>query len=157
MTKFEDVTRALADQRKTHFLTCKPSELILLALEDLEKVEKMKGVYRVDMSEWHRPGEDGPCYVCLAGSVLAMSYGAPTSMDYLSSPRPPENAEDRIGALNSFRMGDIVEGLLEMGITDESVLNEVTPSHYVPLYEQNRRGFKSGLRWIARHLGERGL
>ena len=49
----------------------KPSELIRLALSDLEKCEG-DSRYEVDMNEWHVPTQKGHvCYVCLAGSVMA--------------------------------------------------------------------------------------
>lgn len=46
------------------------SAIIRLAINDLTKVEKNKN-YKIDMTEWHLKFENGPCYVCLAGSVMA--------------------------------------------------------------------------------------
>lgn len=70
----------------------KPSELLQLALNDLEAAEA-SGQYNIDMSYWHSPGPQGRpmrdfpghsgdnrdvyknslCTVCMAGSVLAMT------------------------------------------------------------------------------------
>lgn len=60
----------------TDTLPSKASELIRLALRDLRAVESEPDKFIVDMYEWHRPvslNGDGPCVVCLAGSVLAKS------------------------------------------------------------------------------------
>jgi hypothetical protein len=162
MTKFEDAVKALADhrdegasatRRREHFLTCKPSELILLALEDLEKVEGLPGVYRIDMSSWHYPRGDA-CYVCLAGAALAGSYGMDPEEDFTVS-LFGDNVEARCGALNSFRCGLIWEGLDDMEIKFDDL---VVQQHIrIPEYETDPVEFKSGLRWIAKHLAERGL
>lgn len=56
----------------------KLSDLLELALGDLEKVEAMPEVYEVDMSDWHLPQRDefggrcGRCTVCLAGAVIEL-------------------------------------------------------------------------------------
>ena len=152
MTKFEDVTRALADQRREHFLTCKPSELILLALEDLEKTEKMTDVYRVNMEWYHAPLDNGICNVCLGGAVLAQTVKLTPSMCWGGD--ADGNVEGRIFALDSFRTGHIGEGLSEMGI---QLPFNVRPTVRMRDYERDPVDFKSGLRWIAKHLGERGL
>ena len=33
--------------------------------------------YRFDVSNWHNPGEDGICNVCVAGAVMARTLKAP--------------------------------------------------------------------------------
>ena len=153
MTKFEDAVKALADQRREHFLTCKPSELIMLALEDLEKVEKLKDIYRVDMGVYHDPEDDGRCAVCFAGSVLAQTMKhAPTVNWHFMTDGP--KVADRCMALDSFRSGDIWHGLETLEI--EPPLN-VRESIRIADYEHDPIDFKSGLRWIAKHLAERGL
>ena len=47
----------------------KTSELIRLAVSDLEKCEKDKS-YEINMCAWHTENYDS-CAVCLAGSVMA--------------------------------------------------------------------------------------
>lgn len=86
----------------------KPSELIRVALEDLEKCEADPR-YRVDMSLWHEP-HCGECYVCLAGAVMAQELGVgttrracPTSFD--------EDVRERLNALDGFRRGAVLNGL----------------------------------------------
>ena len=49
----------------------KPSELILVALHDLELCEADKN-YKIDMGDWHAHNiSNNKCYVCLAGAVMA--------------------------------------------------------------------------------------
>lgn len=47
----------------------KISDLIELAIKDLEYVESKPDIYVVDMGVWHTPNSH--CKVCLAGSVMA--------------------------------------------------------------------------------------
>ena len=59
----------------------KLSDLINIALNDLEVVEQMPEIYKVDMGNWHGPQYDGEdvwrnsspiiCAVCFAGCVMA--------------------------------------------------------------------------------------
>lgn len=53
----------------------KKSELIRLAIADLEKCEQDPN-YTIDMTRWHEPRYDGVCQVCLAGSVMAKTLNA---------------------------------------------------------------------------------
>jgi hypothetical protein len=71
----------------------KPSELIRVALKDLEEAERDPH-YEVEMCTWHRPSSTtGVCTVCLAGSVLAKSCGVvpeyilPTPVSLLRDPK----------------------------------------------------------------------
>lgn len=49
----------------------KHSEMILLAIQDLERIERDKR-YQIDMdSHWHQPNSH--CSVCFAGAVMAKS------------------------------------------------------------------------------------
>lgn len=51
-----------------------PSQILEVALEDLEKCEK-DPKFSINMSTWSRVGLDGVCEVCLGGSVLAKTIG----------------------------------------------------------------------------------
>ena len=53
----------------------KPSELIRLALKDLEACEKDPD-YEINMNVWHKPVGD-QCMVCLAGAVMAQTFEMP--------------------------------------------------------------------------------
>jgi hypothetical protein len=83
----------------------KPSELILIALEDLEKCEA-DPIYKIDMGTWHEPLSYSKCEVCAAGAVMAQSLGARANWY-----RDPDWFEypicDKLLAINSLRMGKI--------------------------------------------------
>ena len=152
MTKFEDAVKALADQRRERFLTCKPSELIMLALEDLEKVEGTPKVYHVNMDIVHDQIKE-LCYVCLAGAVLAQTMRVDPT-EHWSQAHPCEETTDRVWALDDFRQGEIGKGLAKMNI---KLPHNVREKISVLDYAFDPVEFKSGLRWIAKHLAERGL
>lgn len=155
MTKFEDAIKALADQRREHFLTCKPSELIMLALEDLEKVEKLPRIYKVDMDSVHEAVEDrygrSRCEVCFAGAVLAQTVQLDPGTDWYDD---GGEVSLRVWALDAFRSGFIELGLDYLNINLPHNVQAKTP---MPDYVDGPAEFKSGLRWISKHLAERGL
>lgn len=93
----------------------KPSALIRLALGDLRKVEQDER-YEVYMGDWHNPGMDGTCEVCLAGAVMAMSLGADIRAYSLPSDfhEQDQATTERLLALNQFRTGHINAGLTIM-------------------------------------------
>ena len=90
-----------------------PSELIRLAIADLEKVEK-DSRYEVDMGTWHY-GSGAKCFVCLAGSVMAGTLGTDAS-ESLVPGYFSDDDRNRLHALNCFRAGDISYGLGLLGI-----------------------------------------
>ena len=101
----------------TSKLPDQPSALIRLALGDLQKC-MADPVYKIDMRHWHMPADDeSNCSVCLAGAVLAQTFKMlPSTLIhnlhyYLSDP----NDSDKLAALDDFRTGDLVDGLIVMG------------------------------------------
>lgn len=98
----------------------KPSELIRLALADLEKIEADPR-YEVDMSTWHKPEFtfDGQmrsvCAVCFAGAVMAKTCNIP--LEELIQPEQfEEDQMNKFAALDAFRSGRIESGLRWMHI-----------------------------------------
>lgn len=87
----------------------KPSELIRVALQDLEAVEN-DSRYSVDMDVWHEPDTYTTCYVCLAGSVIAKSLGAPATHSQ-NPDHYPYSVERKLRALDWLRAGFIKEFL----------------------------------------------
>ena len=95
-----------------------PSELIRVALADLRACEADPR-YIVDMGMWHAyfgyTDENGverekKCLVCLAGSVMAKSLGAPIEMSY--SPGCYDVAiQQKLLALDEFRQGGAQAGI----------------------------------------------
>ena len=114
-------------------LPTRPSELIKLALSDLEKCEVDGEFYRVDMGRWHVFDEtDNVCYVCLAGSVMAQTLGI--SHRKTCKPFNIEGAEDYVApltALEYLRSGHVEEGVNTLGYD----LPKGMHAHiYVPTY-----------------------
>lgn len=110
---------------KTNFaLPQKPSKLLAVALEDLEKMEKTEG-YAIHMNDWHWPEplwKDGDqigtvCKVCFAGSVMARRGKVLPTRDVQPESFSPK-LRKKFYALNAFREGCIEEGLNYLGIDD---------------------------------------
>lgn len=85
-----------------------PSELLEVALRDLEAVEQ-DDRYVVEMWDLHKP-RDGKCYVCLAGATLGKSYNLGFSEDVLIS-ELPERLSNKILCIDAFRRGNITSGV----------------------------------------------
>lgn len=128
----------------------KPSDLILLALEDLSKAEK-SDAYDVVMSQWHHPCDsDGVCEVCLAGSVMAFSLDADVDDD-LSPASLYLNPQDhrRLVALDDFRKGDTAKAFRTLGMEPPvGFRREIN----VPPYYVDPAGFKKTLKAFAKRL-----
>ena len=114
----------------------KPSQLIRLAIADLEKCEQHPN-YEIDMEKWWLQGKK-KCYVCLAGAVMAQTL--PDS--YLHSDpcivpaNYPSSISSKLHALNYFRMGLTVLGMSQLGIDYKGY------DMYVPDYKDNPELFK---------------
>ena len=81
----------------------RPSELLKLAMTDLELVEKDKR-YVIDMNTWHSPYND-KCAVCMAGAVMAKELELPVHIDS----HPVHFQYDlmrKFNAINYFRTGN---------------------------------------------------
>jgi hypothetical protein len=125
----------------------KASDLIEIALEDLEKIEKDPR-YRIDMNKWHEPyqGPDGRpvCLVCFAGGVMASRLGIkPTEWACTTGPEA-----GKLDALDCFRNGDIESAYecleRENPLPDDDVT--ITPYCHYP------EDFKSDMRNLAAQL-----
>lgn len=136
----------MKERSKSEFkLPDKPSELIRLALKDLELVEK-DDHYVVDMDTWHEYIRfKSKCSVCLAGSVMAKSLDA---SPYLSLNMRHFSQVGKLMALDNFRLGYISAGAALLGVDtshpdDRQIVVSVTPYFYNP------REFKKDMRKIA--------
>lgn len=129
----------------------KLSELIRVALADLELVEGDPR-YQVNMERWHRPDfKKNTCQVCLAGSVMAKTLEAPadefkTYGDYTQG--------YKLVALDYVRCGNLHYGLRYMKCTNFQGLPEIVD---VPEYGEDSEGFKKALLHIVKILESRGL
>ena len=139
----------------------KPSDLIEVALGDLEKAE-LSPHYAVEMSDWHNPEED-ECNVCLAGSVMAFSLNA----NPLSTLGPSffGEHENKLLALDSFRVGNMVDGIFDAtngkyeGKEIRAMLREVGYEDYrnIPEYHRDPQLFKNSMKTMVDDLRSVGL
>lgn len=142
--------------KRTMKLPDKPSELLLLALADLEAVERDPR-YRVNMATWLER-VDGVCYVCFAGAVMAQTCGVGDSI----TPRDGD-IEDVFGkkvgrklrALDYFRLGWVDEALDMFGIDQFRVGDDYYTSPRG--YREDPEGFKQDMASLAGILQAEGL
>jgi hypothetical protein len=127
-----------------------PSELIRLALKDLELCEN-DNKYFIDMDWWHCRRFDGSCSVCLAGSVMAKTLDTPLvnafPEDFAST-----GTEMKLLALNQFRGGVVKRGLQYLGVVCDEVDN-FAPTDYA----RDAEGFKREMELLASRLEAVGL
>jgi hypothetical protein len=137
-------------------LPSKPSELIRVALEDLEKIEKNPR-YAVDMDDWHVPARgvwnaSATCKVCFAGAVMACRFGAdPKSFCYPSDFERSET--NKLFALNALRLGMITDGLEYLGVEPMPSIEDKD----VARYEVDPELFKKDMQSLSEDLEKIGL
>ena len=128
----------------------KLSDLILVALDDLEKVENDER-YTVNMDWWHRSGDT--CLVCLAGSVMAKSLDV--SPDRTRFPNDfDEKTEAKLDALNWAHVGDVDYALHHLDVPQSSYTSF---NRSVVDYSDDPEQFKADMREIAAVLKEQDL
>lgn len=134
----------------------KMSELLRVAVDDLEKIEADPN-YRINMAQWHSPS-GAYCEVCLAGATLA-TRGIPSDVE-IDPSIPIQSLEgrkvyDKLCAINSLRTGSVKTAAEYMGITDTARLNNIT---HVAMtrYEHGPENFKRELRDLANDLEKYG-
>jgi len=131
-----------------------PSDLILVALEDLEKVEQSPK-YMIQMDDWHVPSTDDQgkdvCEVCLAGAVMAMRLGADPEDDAL-----PEDyggtLQNKLGALNNFREGYVTYAMRQMGLDENQIVATAMLNRNITDYDDDPVAFKAEMRQLAADL-----
>lgn len=152
----------------------KLSDAILVALDDLSKVERMKDTYVVDMGAWHRPIEEGDvvadldynpkdvgkCAVCFAGSVIACTLKEDPKT-YVSFEGFSEELQHKFGALDDVRTGDITNAIGRWYAYDIVPRNPLVMFNDDPIdvadYYTDRAQFKRDMRRIAKNLADLGL
>lgn len=142
---------------KTRKLPNKMSELILLALRDLKKIEKLKS-YEVDMREWHTApedtyGESTKCQVCFAGSVISRTLKMPKNktvdMSMFSN-----KMSNKFYALDSLRQGYVGSAYRALGIDSDAMHGmdrRITP------YSYDSKKFKEEMYQLAQDLKKEGF
>lgn len=133
---------------KTPTLPDKPSELIRVALADLRKVERSEK-YKVDMGNWHGPGRDGRCHVCLAGSVMAKTLKYNPDDPVIPVCGYGDGTGDKLHALDNFREGLINHGLSNLSLPETPWFNT---RRHICRYEDNREAFFRDMNDLADEL-----
>ena len=140
---------------KTETLPDKLSDLLELALDDLETTEK-DPAYEINMLYWHELDEvDNTCRVCLAGAVLAQTLEVPVSFNYLRY-RPEPDLEDKMDAINFVRLGFVDYALKAL---NRASFYEVGKDRWrieVPQYYIDPKRFKKTLRNLVPELRAKG-
>lgn len=131
-----------------------PSELIRLALADLEKAEADPN-YKVVMCQWHlRSGEI--CEVCLAGSVMAFSLDCHISRSF--QPKDfDQKTQDKIYALNFFRVGEVRAGLQHLDVHILKRHKWPNEKYHICPYGLDKVRFKADMHQLANDLEKAGL
>lgn len=154
-----------AIKTKRGALPRKPSALITLALDDLEKVEG-DSKYRINMNTWHTVstvtsdvGVGTVCTVCLAGAVMAKTLGARADRDNQPECYASTAVLYKLFALNCFRVGNVIDGLWSMGYRKEAydVRWRRGKTRRVPDYALDPVGFKRAMRRLVSVLEKEGL
>jgi len=97
----------------------RPSELLALALRDIEWVEK-NPKYDIDMTIWF-----SRCSVCFAGAVMVRRFKIPD--DRCCPSNFTHNWNRAFWSLNAFRNGDITDALSNLGIERELGCIKISP------------------------------
>jgi hypothetical protein len=129
-----------------------PSELIRLAIADLEKIEK-NPKYAIYMGDWHAVDSyTGKCEVCLAGSVMACTLGVSPNIDS-DACEFGDDVSAKLYALNDFRTGQIGAAFWSMGIEIPDGLEDQD----IVSYDSDPKEFKRQMLAMADMLESKGL
>ena len=151
------VKKAPAKKRKFK-LPSKPSDLIDLAVDDLERVEKDKR-FVVDMGTYNSH-EAGKCHVCFAGSVMAKSLELVSEKDVddvLHGKVGDAVVYRKILALDYFRRGQVVTALDRLGLSRFDVAAFGLRDFKAPIYKYYPLAFKCEMRGLAARLRYAGM
>jgi hypothetical protein len=131
----------------------KPSDLLEVALRDLEAVEQ-DPKYRVRMDVWHEPAKhiNDPCQVCLAGAVMAKSLETSNLVRRWPCDFSDKDTLRKLRALDDMRVGAVSEALERLDLPPVSKYDFV--AHH---YGANPEGFKRDLRNLVDKLRKDGL
>lgn len=136
-------------------LPSRPSKLIRVALDDLQKIARSKK-YIIDMSSWHSPQESfdpgipTKCEVCMAGAVMVRELDA----DITQLLVPEDFKEyDALEAINYFRAGRVGSAFAQLGLNPEvgSGFNRA-----MACFHDDRKAFYKDMNNLAKDLEEAG-
>ena len=141
----------------------KPSDLLELALSDLEKCSKDKR-YKLNMHTWHAKNnfsKEKLCHVCMAGAVMAKTLNV--GIDEIKNVDSfTFETRDKIMAIDALRQGLFLSACVFLGISNRgfSNVNLVPISLYRDsrsLIENNPIFFKNVYKKFIKNLREWGF
>lgn len=133
----------------------KLSELALLGLEALTKVEERPDVYHVEFGYWHLWSRaKSRCLVCFAGAVMATTFDL-SPLEFAAPGFFLCPNRGRLLALDSLRTGSLAEAAFRAGLGGAEQLRAQPMSRAMPDY---RRGnFRSEMEQLVVDLKTVGL
>ena len=129
----------------------KPSELIHLALEDLEKAERSPK-YKINMDDWHSPISSTRCEVCLAGAVMAGTMEC--DIGEFMGPSEFGQSRAKLSSLEYFRLGEVATALIKLGIKKPP---QIQDNYKIISYQASHKKFKEDMMCLAFCLHGAGL
>lgn len=129
----------------------KMSDLILVAIRDLSKVEKMKG-YKIDMGwAWHEPiatRRGSRCSVCLAGACM-VGLGVPKNRE-VHPYSFNEKLERKFNAIDSLRVGSVSSACYYLNIIKTEKIRKMNRD--ITDYSVSKSKFKKEMLKLAKDL-----
>lgn len=137
---------------KKNKLPNKPSEILKVALADLEAVEAMPDKFQINMSRWVRKPAVGPCEVCHAGAVMVRTLNCQLKSVSVINPETlvsgPDEFDHRTRAklefINFIRTGSIEDALNELVF-----VNLVSRAKVAKVLKNLKQVFNSGFGGIS--------
>lgn len=101
----------------------KPSELIRVAIKDLQACRlDSKYIIRMD-NTWHDGEFEDVCSICLAGAVMAKTFGLSPYSNLSPSYFRISGEDNKLYSLDAFRGGDVKGGMLRLNIPYNSKMD----------------------------------
>lgn len=100
----------------------KLSDLLELAVRDVQKCEAQPARFSLHMGNWHKPDAGkGVCVVCMAGAVMAQTIGIPDQAErFVFEDRACEDDIEphrrAMSAINEMRIGLIGAAAAQLGL-----------------------------------------
>ena len=154
---------------RTDTLPEKLSDLIRVAITDMEKIDSKPHLYRVDMGEWHKREDHGICKVCFAGAVMAETLHTPhhRTVNFHHFPHP---LKMKFGALDQIKDGDVEMSLWYMSRAKDPQSDRIADheakaakrieqmlNYELLSWHDDKDSFLSQMRLVADCLADEGL
>lgn len=138
----------------------KLSELLTIAINDLEACETADG-YSIDMNVWHQwDGGHETCAVCLAGAVMAQSLAFPQKRNADFGDSALGKSMASLDLLDDISRGNLADAVRKHGEISNgrqlavTTLNNSEPCQWLRAngYAESASVYKAHLRSVAEHL-----